>query len=156
LLYEYPGFTYNVSMTLNAETQGFGTYVMGTKGTIQIDEVKMTLYPEDPLESYGWIVNAWPAAMQKQFIKENNIVGLDQTWAPGTCTAPEKYEHYDIVGDPTDLHVQNFLNSVRTRNPSSEGAVQGHNAALGAHIANLSYRQGSRKVMWDGRQARAV
>jgi predicted dehydrogenase len=155
-LFEYPNFTYNVSLTLNSENQGFGTCVMGTKGTIQIDEVKMTWFPEDPLEGYGWIVNAWPEAMQKQFIKENNIVGLDQTWAPGACTAPEKYEHYDIVGDPTDLHVKSFLESVRARKPSPEGAVQGHNSALGAHLANKSYREGSRKVVWDGKKATVV
>jgi hypothetical protein len=34
--------------------------------------------------------------------------------------------------------------------------VQGHNAALGAHIANISYRNGSRKVVWDGKQAQVV
>jgi predicted dehydrogenase len=156
VLYEYPDFTYNVSMTLNTENQGFGTFIMGTRGTIQIDEAKMTFYPEDPLESYGWIVNAWPEAMQKQFIKDHQIVGLDQTWSPGTCTAPERHELYEVVGEPTDLHVKNFLGSVRTRKPSPEGAVQGHNAALGAHLANKSYREGSRKVTWDGKQARVI
>jgi len=155
-LFEYPNFTYNVSLTLNSENQGFGTYLMGTKGTIQIDEVKMTWFPEDPLESYGWIVSAWPEAMQKEFIKQNNLVGLDQTWAPGSCTAPERYEHYAIVGDPTDLHVRNFVESVRTRKPSLEGAVQGHNSALGAHLANLSYKQGGRKVVWDGKKVAVV
>ncbi len=153
-LFEYPSFTYNVSLTLNSENQGFGTYVMGTKGTIQIDEVKMTFFPEDPMESYGWIVNAWPEAQQKEFIKKQNIVGLDQTWAPGSCVVPQRYEHYDIIGDPTDLHMKNFVESVRTRKPSPEGAVQGHNAALGAHLANLSYREGGRKVIWDGKKAK--
>lgn len=155
-LFEYPGFTYNVSLTLNSENQGFGTYVMGTKGTIQIDEVKMTWFPEDPLEDYGWIVNAWPEAMQREFTKKNNLVGLNQTWAPGACWTPEKYEHYDIIGDPTDLHVKNFVESVRTRKPSPEGAVQGHNAALGAHLANLSYKEGARKILWDGRKTTVV
>jgi predicted dehydrogenase len=155
-LFEYPNFTYNVSLTLNSENQGFGTCIMGTKGTIQIDEVKMTWFPEDPLEDYGWIVNAWPEAQQREFVKQNNLVGLSQTWAPGTCTAPERYEHYSLVGDPTDLHVKNFVESVRTRQPSPEGAVQGHNSALGAHLANLSYRQGARKVVWDGKKPKLV
>jgi predicted dehydrogenase len=155
-LFEYPSFTYNVSLTLNSENQGFGTYIMGTKGTIQVDEVKLTWFPEDPLEDYGWIVNAWPQAMQDEFIKERGIAGLGQTWAPGTCTTPERYQHFDIIGDPTDLHVKNFIESVRTRKPSPEGAVQGHNAALGAHLANRSYREGSRKVTWDGRKASVV
>jgi len=116
----------------------------------------MTWFPEDPLEDYGWIVNAWPEAQQREFVKQNNLVGLSQTWAPGTCTAPERYEHYSLVGDPTDLHVKNFVESVRTRQPSPEGAVQGHNSALGAHLANLSYRQGARKVVWDGKRAAVI
>jgi predicted dehydrogenase len=155
-LFEYPNFIYNVSLTLNSENQGFGTFVMGTKGTIQIDEAKMTWFPEDPLEDYGWIVNAWPEAQQSEFIKKNNLVGLGQTWTPGSCVAPERYEHYSLVGDPTDLHVKSFVESVRTRQPSPEGAVQGHNAALGAHLANLSYREGARKIVWDGKKAAVI
>ena len=155
-LFEYPNFTYNVSLTLNSQNQGFGTYVMGTKGTIQIDEVKMTFYPENPFDDYAWVVAAWPEKLQQEFVKKENIVGINQPWAPGTCTAPEAYEHYDIVGDPTDLHVKAFVESVRTRKPTREGAVPGHHAALGAHIANLSYRSGSRKVTWDGRKAALV
>jgi hypothetical protein len=54
------------------------------------------------------------------------------------------------------LHVKNFVESVRTRQPSPEGAVQGHNSALGAHLANLSYRQGARKVVWDGKKTAVI
>jgi len=155
-LYEYPDFTFNLSITLNTQTQEIGTLFMGTKGAILLDESKMTFYPEDNLEGYGWIVNAWPEAKQKQFVKENNLVGLDQSWTPGTCRAPERYEHYDVVGEPTDLHMKNFVESVRTRKASMEGAVAAHNAVVGGHIANLSYQNGSRKVTWDGRQATVV
>ena len=152
-LFEYPNFTYNVSLTLNSSNQGFGAYFMGTKGTIQMDEVKLTFYADNPLDDYGWVVATWPEKMQQEFVKKENIVGINSPWAPGTCTAPEAYEHYDLVGDPTDLHVKAFIESVRTRKPSREGAVQGHNSALGAHLANISYRNGSRKVTWDGKQA---
>ena len=155
-LFEYPNFTYNVSLTLNSQNHGFGTCLMGTKGTIQIDEVKMTFYPESPLDDYGWVVAAWPEVLQKEFVKKENVVGITSPWTPGTCTAPEVYEHYEIVGDPTDLHVKAFVESVRSRKPTREGAVQGHNAALGAHLANLSYRNGSRKVTWDGKEAKLV
>jgi predicted dehydrogenase len=155
-LFEYPNFTYNVSLTLNSSNQGFGALFMGTKGTIQIDEVKMSFYADDPLDDYGWVVAAWPEKMQQEFVKQNHIVGINQPWAPGSCTAPLAYEHYDIIGDPTDLHVKAFIECVRTRRRSKESGVEGHNAALGAHIANLSYRHGSRKVTWDGRQAKIV
>ncbi len=157
VLAEYPSFTYNVSMTLNSANQGFGTCLMGTKGTIQIDEAKMSFYPENPLDDYGWVVAAWPEKMQQEFVKRNDIVGINQPWAPGSCTAPEAYEHYDLIGDePTVLHVKNFIECVRNRKTSRESSVEGHNAALGAHLANLSYRNGSRKVAWDGKQAKLV
>ncbi len=155
-LFEYPNFTYNVSLTLNSSNQGFGAYFMGTKGAIQMDEVKMTFYPENPLDDYGWVVAAWPDKLQREFVKKENVVGISQPWAPGKCWAPEAYAHYDIVGDPTDLHVKAFVECVRARQPSKEGAVPGHNAALGAHIANMSYRNGSRKVIWDGQKAALV
>jgi predicted dehydrogenase len=155
-LFEYPYFTYNVSLTLNSSNQGFGAYFMGTKGTVQISEVALSFYGENPLDDYGWVVAAWPQKMQDEFVKQNGIVGINSPWAPGTCVAPEANEHYDILGDPTDLHVRAFVECVRTRKRSKESAVEGHNAALGAHIANLSYRNGSRKVLWDGKEAKVV
>lgn len=155
-LFEYPYFTYNVSLTLNASNQGFGAYFMGTKGTVQISEVALSFYAENPLDDYGWVVAAWPQKMQEEFVKQNGIVGINSPWAPGTCVSPEAYEHYDILGDPTDLHVKAFVECVRTRKRSKESGVEGHNAALGAHIANMSYRNGSRKVTWDGREAKVV
>lgn len=155
-LFEYPGFNYNVSLTLNSSSQGFGAYFMGTEGTIQIDEVKMTFFRENPLDDYGWVVAAWPEKMQNDFAKKEGIAGINQPYPLGSCTAPLASEHYDVVGDPTDLHVKAFIESVRSRQPTKETAVQGHNAALGAHMANLSYRNGSRKVIWDGKQAKLV
>jgi predicted dehydrogenase len=155
-LFEYPGFPFNVSLTLNSSTEGFGAYFMGTKGTIQVSEVQMTFYQENPLDDYGWVVATWPQKMQDEFVKEHDIVGINQPYQKGSCTAPLAYEHYDIIGDPTDLHVKAFIESVRSRKPTKETVVEGHNAAIGAHIANMSYRNGSRKVTWDGKQAKLV
>jgi predicted dehydrogenase len=155
-LFEYPNFTYNVSLTLNSSSQGFGSYFMGTRGTIQIDEVKMTFYGDDPIDDNGWVVGAWPDKLQQDYVKENHFLGISAPWSPGTCTAPLAYEHYDIIGDPTDLHVKAFVECVRSRKRTKESGVEGHNAALGAHLANKSYREGSRKVLWDGKQAKVV
>ncbi len=155
-LFEYANFTYNVSLTLNASVEGFGAYFMGTEGTIQVDEVKMTFYGDHPLDDYGWVVAAWPQKMQDEFVKERGVTGINQPYHKGSCAAPLASEHYDVVGDPTDLHVKAFVESVRSRKPTKETAGEGHNAALGAHLANMSYRNGSRKVTWDGKQAKVV
>ena len=155
-LFEYQGFTYNVSLTLNCAAQGFGAIFMGTDGAIQVDEEKMTFFQENPGDDYGWVVNAWPDKLQQQFVKERGIVGINQPFPVGSCTSPLAYEHYDVIGDATDLHVKAFVESVRSRKKTRETAVEGHNAALGAHLANMSYRNGSRKVTWDGKEAKLV
>ncbi len=155
-LFEYPNFTYNVSLTLNSSSQGFGAYFMGTEGTVQVSETALSFYGENPGDDFGWVVAAWPAKMQEEFVKSNGILGINSPWAPGYCVAPEAYEHYDIIGDPTDLHVKAFVECVRTRTKSKETGVEGHNAALGAHIANMSYRNGNRKVTWDGKKATVI
>jgi predicted dehydrogenase len=152
-LFEYPNFTYNVSLTLNSSSQGFGAYFMGTKGTIEISEVALAFYPDNPFDDAGWVVNTWPQKIQDEWVKQNNFVGISQEWGRGTCVAQEANEHYDVIGDPTDLHVKAFVDCVRTRKKSKESAVEGHNAATGAHLANMSYRNSNRKVVWDGRQA---
>jgi predicted dehydrogenase len=152
-LFEYPNFTYNVSLTLNSSTQGFGAYFMGTKGTIQISEVALSFYTDDPFDDSDWVVTTWPRRMQDEWVKQNNFLNLGQQWSPGTCRVAEANEHYDVIGDPTDLHVKAFVECVRTRKKSKESGLEGHNAALGAHLANMSYRNGSRKVVWDGKQA---
>ncbi|HET7840977.1 MAG TPA: hypothetical protein VFM21_05200, partial [Terriglobia bacterium] len=153
-LFEYPGLTYNVSLTLNCAAEGFGALFMGTKGAIQVDEVKMLFFQENPGDDNGWVVSAWPQKLQDEYVKEKGITGINQPYPRGACTAPLAYEHYDVIGDPTDLHVKAFVESVRSRKPTKETAVEGHNAALGAHIANMSYRNGSRKVLWDGKAAK--
>lgn len=155
-LFEYPGLTYNVSLTLNSAAEGFGAYFMGTKGTIQVDEVKMTFYEDNPLDDFGWVVASWPQKLQDEFVKDRGITGINAPYPKGSCTAPLAYEHYDVMGDPTDLHVRAFVESVRSRKPTKETAVEGHNAALGAHLANMSYRAGSKKVTWDGKTAHVV
>jgi predicted dehydrogenase len=155
-LFEYPGFPFNVSLTLNASAEGFGAYFMGTKGTIQVDEVKMSFFQENPLDDYGWVVNSWPQKLQDEFVKERGITGINAPYPRGSCTAPLAYEHYDVIGDPTDLHVKAFVESVRSRKPTKETVVEGHNAAIGAHLANMSYRNGMRKVTWDGKTAKLV
>jgi hypothetical protein len=46
-------------------------------------------------------------------------------------------------------HVRNFVECVKTRQKPACDIEHGHNAALIAHMANISYRSGN-KVYWDG------
>lgn len=155
-LFEYEKFTYNVSLTLNSSAQGFGAYFMGTKGTVQVSETELAFYSDDPLDDYGWVVAVWPQKLQDDFVKQNNIVGINSAWSPGTARLKGDVEHYSMVGDPTDLHAKAFVECVRARKKTKESGWEGHNAALGAHLANMSYRAGSKKVAWDGKKASVI
>jgi len=48
----------------------------------------------------------------------------------------------------------NFIDAVRTRQPSYETAEIGHHAAAAGHMVNLSYRSGKR-MLWDVSHGRA-
>ena len=54
-------------------------------------------------------------------------------------------------GYATDLHVQNFLECVRTRKPPTAPMRLGFQAALVVQMANLSLRHGKR-VRWNSTQ----
>jgi hypothetical protein len=54
-------------------------------------------------------------------------------------------------GWATDLHVQNFLDCVRTRKPPTAPMRVAFQAALVVQMANLSLRN-ARRMRWDGQK----
>ena len=58
-------------------------------------------------------------------------------------------------GYATDLHVQNFLECVRTRNKPNAPVKLAFQAALVVQLGNLSLRLG-RRVMWNSQTGRVV
>jgi predicted dehydrogenase len=50
--------------------------------------------------------------------------------------------------DATDLHVQNFIECVRSRQKPAADTETGHRATVAAHLGNIAYRTG-RKLRWD-------
>jgi predicted dehydrogenase len=58
-------------------------------------------------------------------------------------------------GAATDLHVQNFLECVRTRKTPTAPMRLGFQAALVPQMANLSLKEG-RRIRWDAAQSQLV
>ena len=56
------------------------------------------------------------------------------------------------LGDPTVLHMRNFLNACRSRNPKelNDEIEIAHPSAALCHMANISYRVGRRLTLEDG------
>ncbi len=55
----------------------------------------------------------------------------------------------------TDLHVQNFLGSMRTRKPPTAPMALGFQAALVVQMANISLKEG-RRIKWDATRQRVA
>jgi hypothetical protein len=52
---------------------------------------------------------------------------------------------------PDEPHAANFIECIRTRTAPNADVEQGHRSACLAHLANLSYRLGGPKLVFNGR-----
>ena len=50
---------------------------------------------------------------------------------------------------PDELHQQDFINCIRTRNTPNANLEQSHKSAILVHLANLSYRVGKKQLYFD-------
>ena len=57
-------------------------------------------------------------------------------------------EEYDV--NPDHRHFQNFMQSLRMGEKSIADVEQGHYSAALAHIGNIAYRVGNKKLIFDG------
>jgi hypothetical protein len=66
--------------------------------------------------------------------------------------SPRTYEagttYHNEGPDAVVLHLNNFLEGVRSRKQPVEGPEMGHRSAAAGHMVNLAYQSG-KKVRWD-------
>ncbi len=56
----------------------------------------------------------------------------------------------------TEDHLLNLFESIRKRTQPVENADFGCGTAVACHMANLSYRNGGKRVVWDRQQQKVV
>jgi predicted dehydrogenase len=143
--YEYPGFILSYeTCNLNGHgaggrTPGMAYYQMrdkddrphgeayyGTKGTLIADRIGFEIYPERN-----------PAARRD---------GTQNLKAPieGYRTEAKRMS----AKDATDLHCQNFIECVRSRQTPNADVEIGHRSTLIPHLGNISFKTG-KKLVWD-------
>jgi len=146
-LFDYGDFCVNMAATFNsASTAGQGIQFLGTDGSLSIAlGGPMTELAEYKAEGYGYSTDSWPKAMQEAFMNQGNH--RQESEGSGVKPVQENID-FDNKADATALHLANFFNSVRTRQPGYETAEVGHHAAAAGHMVNLSYRSGKR-IGWD-------
>ena len=138
-LFEYPTFRLALRCNLNNESPAIVRFC-GTKGTLEIKNDVLTFAPQNTEpEPEGYSILGWPLKLRTEYLQQwhrDNPAPL-----PGTYTLVESAETYAAphAYDYQVDHMNNFMESIRTRQTSVEDAVYGKNTAIAAHLANYSY-----------------
>jgi predicted dehydrogenase len=148
-LFDYGDFCVNMAATFNsASTAGQGIQFLGTDGSLTVAlGGAMTELAEYKAENYGYSIDSWPKAMQNAFMNQENH--REESEGTGVKAGPQNIA-FENKPDATVLHLANFFDAVRTRQPSYETAEVGHHAAAAGHMVNLSYRSGKRMIWESG------
>jgi predicted dehydrogenase len=154
-LYDYQAFRVSIRSNLNNESVDV-TRIFGTQGTLEIKGDILTFVPQDTRphpESYS--ILGWPRKLREDYLKEWHAEHPEP--APGQYsveTAAQSFKAPDGYDDSRD-HINNFMESVRTRQAPLEDAVFGNNIALACHMAN--YSDTKRTIAtWDATAKRIV
>jgi hypothetical protein len=155
-LVEYPDFTLTLTSTATNNHPFPLLTIMGTEGTLEYFGSKLVYHAEPVLENYTYSTNAWPKATREKFAALHDVD--PETMRPRETASAKKPEpqEIDVPGrDSTELHLEKFFESVRTRREPFENAEMGHLCATVGHMVNLSYR-GHREMRWDAEKRRVV
>jgi predicted dehydrogenase len=149
-LFEYPNFRASIRCNLNNESPAVTRY-FGTKGTMEIKNDVLSFVPQDTeAKPEGYSILGWPLKLRTDYVqawqKEHPapLPGQYSLMQPAESFQAPPYYDYQID------HMNNFMESVRTRQPSVEDAVYGKNTAIAALMANYSYFNKSLAVWNEG------
>ena len=146
-IFEYEeGFVIDMYVNLNNSRQGEPPTIMGEKATMVFERGKIVIYPEPvPSEAQRYGSRSWPKAMRDEYLRKNGVtVGASGEQFPER--KPPKENVIEVEAGPS--HYEHFILALRNGTPSVENATDGHYAAAGAHLANISYRENC-KASWD-------
>lgn len=148
-LFEYPSFRLSLRCNLNNESPGMACWY-GTKGTLEIKNDVLTFAPQNTEpQPEGYSILGWPEKLRKEYLeqwrKEHPVPLPGQSPLTQSAETFQAAPSYDYQVD----HMNNFMESVRSRRPAVEDAVYGNNTSIACHMANASYFKKTMAV-WDG------
>jgi predicted dehydrogenase len=149
-LFDYPGFCLSMRCNLNNESPETLRFC-GTKGTMEIKNDVLTFVPQNTEpQPEGYSILGWPQKLRMEYLQQwqqQNPATLPGQYrliqSAETFEAPRNYD-YQVD------HMNNFMESVRTRRPSVEDAVYGKNTSIACHMANYSYFEKCLAVWSEG------
>jgi predicted dehydrogenase len=138
-IFEYPGLqlSYSLREAAAGSRAGHMLEFFGNKGSLQISRGGLKVVPDMKID---------PTNLIPTF--QGHTAGGPQR----SEAKPEPWtEAMEVKGsspEQFDLHVRNFLDAIRSRQPTVATAEDGHRTATACHLANMSLRLG-RSLRWD-------
>jgi predicted dehydrogenase len=140
-----------VYFRLNLGTESPEIYrFQGSKGILEVTETGISYFPQtgnDEAPSY-YATQSFPKDLREDYLKKWHE---ERDSAPGKEPVLQGFSYRSISWDELKPHLWTFFQAVRTRQPITEDAVFGHNAALACHMSNESYFRKT-AVTWDAAQ----
>jgi predicted dehydrogenase len=144
-LFDYGSAPVYLRLNLGCETPEIYRF-QGSKGILEVTEFAINYYPQTGEDSGpSYYTSGYPQKMREAYVadwhKEHDPV-------PGKEPALEGYTYRGDSWDDEKPHLWRYFQAVKSRQPVTEDAVFGNNAALACHMANESYFRQS-TVTWD-------
>lgn len=150
--FEYPeGVIGSFGATQNNHYDDTGIRIMGTDATMVLTFNSYTVYGENDVSNWRYTTNVWPKDLREEYWKSKGLSLDPDPAAP--VQRPERkvlkaYEPPPPSERRRAYHMEHFVDCVRARRRPVQDVVMGNNAAIAAHMANMSY-YGRKTIEYD-------
>lgn len=144
-LFDYGSAPVYLRLNLGCETPEIYRF-QGSKGILEVTEFAINYYPqtgEDLAPSY--YTSGYPQKMRDAYVTQWHA---EHDPPAGKEPVLEGYTYRGDSWDDERPHLWKYFSAVKSRQPVTEDAVFGNNAALACHMSNESYFRKA-AVVWD-------
>src|ERR1700736_2708879 len=144
-LFEYGKIPVYLRLNLGCDTPEIYRF-QGSKGILEVSEFAINYFPQTGQDSApSYYASSFPHDLREAYMKQWHA---EHDPAPGKEPITESYSYKSDSWDDERPHLWTYFQAVRSRQPVTEDALFGHNAALACHMSNESYFRKS-PVTWD-------
>jgi predicted dehydrogenase len=144
VLFDYHGTPVYVRLGLGTGTPEQARF-MGPKGVLQATGGELRFAPQSGVDnSPSYYSGGFPAKMRADYVKQWHAEHDSQLGKE----LPSETTYQGRDWDDIKPHLWNFFQAVKSRQPVTEDAVFGNNAAIACHMANESFFR-QKPVSWD-------
>jgi predicted dehydrogenase len=144
-LFEYGKIPVYLRLNLGCDTPEIYRF-QGSKGILEVTEFTINYFPQTGQDSApSYYASSFPHDLREAYTKQWHA---EHDPAAGKEPITESYSYKGDSWDDERPHLWTYFQAVRSRQPVTEDALFGHNAALACHMSNESYFRKS-PVTWD-------